>query len=55
VILRWLGWVGEPFKIAFGPGRITGSFDLTDQEAADKMIEVLGAMKMFLGKKEAAN
>ncbi|WP_448044591.1 hypothetical protein [Bradyrhizobium liaoningense] len=49
----------EPFKISFGPGRITGTFDLSEQGHADKFIEVLNAMKVFLNKdeknEEAAN
>jgi hypothetical protein len=45
----------EPFKVAIGAGRVSGSFDLTNQEDADEMIKVLTAMKTFLGKKEAAH
>jgi hypothetical protein len=45
----------EPFRIAFGPGRIGGNFDLTTQEDADAMIDAINAMKGFLKKKEAAN
>ncbi|BBB98813.1 hypothetical protein ABIF38_005373 [Bradyrhizobium japonicum] len=45
----------EPFKVAFGQGRITGTFDITSQEDADEMINMINAVKTFLKKKEAAN
>jgi hypothetical protein len=35
----------KPFRITFGPGRISGTFDLAAQEDADKMIEIINAMK----------
>lgn len=50
----------EPFKMEFGPGRITGSFDLTKQSEAEEMIKMINVMKAFLRPgepemKEAAN
>ena len=41
--------------MAFGPGRLRGTFDLTEVDQADKMIEAINAMKAFLKPKEAAN
>jgi hypothetical protein len=45
----------EPFKVAFGQGRITGTFDITCQEDAEEMIKMINAVMPFLKKKEAAN
>jgi hypothetical protein len=45
----------EPFKMEFGPGRITGSFDLTKQSEAEKMIEMINVMKSFLQKDDPDN
>ena len=38
----------------FGPGRISGSFHIEFVDDADRMIEIINAMKGFLKKKEAA-
>jgi len=43
----------EPFKVAFGQSRITGQFDISFQEDADEMINMINAVKGFLKKKEA--
>jgi hypothetical protein len=45
----------EPFQMQFGPDRISGAFNITTQEDADHMVEMINAMKGFLRKKEAAN
>jgi hypothetical protein len=34
----------------FGPGRISGSFDLTKQSEAEEMIKMINVMKTFLRK-----
>ncbi|MHC2667324.1 hypothetical protein ACMA5K_20470 [Bradyrhizobium diazoefficiens] len=43
-----------PFTMAFGPGRLWGSFDLSSQEQADEMIRAISAMKALLKEKEDA-
>lgn len=45
----------EPFKVAFGQSRLTGTFDIVYQDDADEMISMINAVKGFLKKKEAAN
>jgi hypothetical protein len=37
-----------PFRMAMGPERIWGTFNLTRQEEADEMIKRITAMKAFL-------
>jgi hypothetical protein len=37
-----------PFRMAMGPERIWGTFNLTRQEEADEMIKRITAMKPFL-------
>jgi len=44
----------EPFRITFGPERISGTLNLTRQDEADEVIRMLTAMKVFLKTKEAA-
>ena len=39
----------------FGPGRISGTFNIEWVDDADEMIKMINAMKAFLKKKEAAN
>jgi hypothetical protein len=38
----------DPFRMSFGPGRISGTFDLTRADEADEMIKMINAMKVFL-------
>lgn len=45
----------DPFKVSFGQGRITGTFDITCREDADDMISMINAVKSFLKTKEAAH
>jgi hypothetical protein len=49
------GMTSEPFRITFGPERISGTLNLTRQDEADEVIRMLTAMKVFLKTKEAAN
>lgn len=43
---------GEPFTFTMGPERVSGTFNLTQQEDADAMIERITALKAFLKKPE---
>jgi len=45
----------QPFTMQFGPGRISGTFNIELVDDADEMIKMINAMKGFLKKKEAAN
>ena len=45
----------KPGAVLVRTGRITGTFDVTYQEDADEMINMINAVKPFLKKKEAAN
>ena len=42
----------QPFQVAFGPGRLHGTFDLQYASEADEMIKAWEALKMFLKKRE---
>ena len=39
----------------FGPGRISGSFNVEYVDDADEMIKMINALKAFLKMKEAAH
>jgi hypothetical protein len=39
----------------FGPGKISGTFNIEWVDDADEMIKMINAMKGFLKKREAAN
>jgi hypothetical protein len=45
----------QPFTMQFGPGKISGAFNIEWLDDADQMIEMINALKGFLKKKEAAN
>jgi hypothetical protein len=42
----------QPFQVAFGPGRLHGTFDLQYASEADERIKAWEALKMFLKKRE---
>lgn len=37
-----------PFQMHFGPGKLSGTFNLTSSEQADEMIKAINAMKLLL-------
>ncbi|MCK1532846.1 MULTISPECIES: hypothetical protein [unclassified Bradyrhizobium] len=46
--------LSQPFTMQFGPGRISGAFNIEFQDDVDQMIQMVSAMKVFLKKREDA-